>query len=154
MMWFQSLARQSTKLPVILSSLAVLPSITCSYGALGSAVGSGGAAHYSHSSFPATGHRPPATGHHHRPPATRPPATGHRPPATGHRPPATGHRPPATGHGHRPPALATDRDHGYPTDLDWDRFWLITHQPPATRPPGHGPHSRRPRLRDQQFGTS
>lgn len=33
MMWFQSLARKSTKLPVILSSLAVLPSITCSYGA-------------------------------------------------------------------------------------------------------------------------
>ena len=32
MMWFQSLARKSTKLPVILSSLAVLPAITCSYG--------------------------------------------------------------------------------------------------------------------------
>jgi len=31
MMWYQSLARQSTKLPVILSSLASLPTITCSY---------------------------------------------------------------------------------------------------------------------------
>eukprot|EP00438_Fugacium_kawagutii_P008632 Skav221665 [mRNA] locus=scaffold1750:275453:308368:+ [translate_table: standard] len=34
MMWFQPLARRNTKLPVILSSLAVLPSITCSYGFL------------------------------------------------------------------------------------------------------------------------
>jgi len=33
MMWFQSLARKSTKLPVILSSLAVLPSVIGSYGA-------------------------------------------------------------------------------------------------------------------------
>ena len=100
--------------------------------------------HYSHSSFPATGHRPPATTTGHRPPATRPP--GHQPPATGHRPPATGHRPPATGHqppatGHRPPATGTGHRH-------WPQTGTTVTQPTwigtgfgssltSHRPPGH-----------------